>query len=410
MTDTRVTRLPQEHDPIETWAFWTLTASLALVQLSVAAAETLFGISALLWLVLVIRDRRVPNVPPFFVPLLMLAGWTLVSTALSPEPRFGLHEDKQLLLYLVVPIAMRVVGARGAPRVLTALIAVGGVSALAGIVQGIVVGDLSYDYLIHNRPHGLLGHYMTYSGVLMLVLCAAAAQLIFAEREWLWPAVAVPAMLVALAVTLSRNVWLGALAAIVALLVVRRPRLLIAVPVVLAIALAVAPVRSRALDVFDPSNATNRDRVSMIKSGGAMIRDHALFGVGPNRVPEEYLAHYKRADAVDPADQPGSTRAHLHNVVVQLAAERGLPALAAWLWFVAVAAIGLLDQMRRGPAPALAAAGFAAVIAMLIAGLFEHNFGDSEFLFLFLGLITLPYAARYQVGAPGSHARVEAAA
>jgi O-antigen ligase len=148
----------------------------------------------------------------------------------------------------------------------------------------------------------------------------------------------------------------------------------------------------------------------MIKSGGAMIRDHALFGVGPNRVPEEYLAHYKRADAVDPADQPGSTRAHLHNVIVQLAAERGLPALAAWLWFVAVAAIGLLDQMRRGPAPALAAAGFAAVIAMLIAGLFEHNFGDSEFLFLFLGLITLPYAARYQVGAPGSHARVEAAA
>jgi O-antigen ligase len=410
VTDTRVTRLPQEHDPIETWAFCTLTASLALVQLSVAAAETLFGISALLWLVLVIRDRRVPNVPPFFVPLLVLAGWTLVSTALSPEPRFGLHEDKQLLLYLVVPIAMRVVGARGAPRVLTAIIAVGGVSALAGIVQGIVVGDLSYDYLIHNRPHGLLGHYMTYSGVLMLVLCAAAAQLIFAEREWLWPAVAVPAMLVALAVTLSRNVWLGALAAIVALLVVRRPRLLIAVPVVLAIALAVAPVRSRALDVFDPSNATNRDRVSMIKSGGAMIRDHALFGVGPNRVPEEYLAHYKRADAVDPADQPGSTRAHLHNVIVQLAAERGLPALAAWLWFVAVAAIGLLDQMRRGPAPALAAAGFAAVIAMLIAGLFEHNFGDSEFLFLFLGLITLPYAARYQVGAPGSHARVEAAA
>jgi O-antigen ligase len=409
VTDARVARPHQTHAPIEAWAFWTLTASLALVQLSVAAAETLFGVSALLWLVLVLRDRRVPDVPPFFLPLLALAAWTLVSTLLSPEPRVGLREDKQLLLYLVVPIAMRVVGTRGAPRVLTAIIAVGGVSALAGIVQGIVVGDLSYDYLIHNRPHGLLGHYMTYSGVLMLVLCAAAAQLIFAEGEWLWPAVAVPAMLVALAVTLSRNVWLGALAAIVALLVVRRPRLLIAVPVVLAVALAVAPVRSRALDVFDPSNATNRDRVSMIKSGAAMVRDHWIFGVGPNRVPEEYLAHYKRSDAVDPADQPGSTRAHLHNVVVQLAAERGLPALAAWLCFVAVAAIDLLRQMRLGPAPALAASGFAAIVAMLTAGLFEHNFGDSEFLFLFLGLITLPYVAR---GGPRRHAtaaRAEAA-
>ncbi len=405
MTDARAPRENASHDSIETWSFWALTASLALVQLSVAAAETLFGISALLWLVLAIRDRRVPAVPPFFLPLLVLAGWTLVSTAMSPEPRLGLREDKQLLLYLVVPIAMRVVGARRAPRVLTAIIAVGGVSALAGIVQGIVVGDLSYDYLIHNRPHGLLGHYMTYSGVLMLVLCAAAAQLIFAEREWLWPAVAVPAMLVALAVTLSRNVWIGTLLAISALLVARRPRLLIAVPIVLAIALAVAPVRSRALSMFDPSNATNRDRVSMIKSGGAMIRDHWLFGVGPNRVPEEYLAHYKRADAVDPADQPGSTRAHLHNVVVQLAAERGLPALAAWLCFIVVAAIGLFEQMRRGPAPALAASGFAAIIAMLAAGLFEHNFGDSEFLFLFLGLITLPYAARRGVAASGSGVR-----
>ena len=31
---------------------------------------------------------------------------------------------------------------------------------------------------------------------------------------------------------------------------------------------------------------------------------------------------------------------------------------------------------------------------MLAAGLFEYNFGDSEFLMLFLGLITLPFAAR----------------
>ena len=30
---------------------------------------------------------------------------------------------------------------------------------------------------------------------------------------------------------------------------------------------------------------------------------------------------------------------------------------------------------------------------MLAAGLFEYNFGDSEFLMLFLVLITLPFAA-----------------
>ena len=34
-----------------------------------------------------------------------------------------------------------------------------------------------------------------------------------------------------------------------------------------------------------------------------------------------------------------------------------------------------------------------AIAAMVAAGLFEYNFGDSEFLMLFLVLITLPYAA-----------------
>jgi hypothetical protein len=42
----------------------------------------------------------------------------------------------------------------------------------------------------------------------------------------------------------------------------------------------------------------------------------------------------------------------------------------------------------------LAAAGLGAIVAMLTAGLFEYNFGDSEFMMLFLALISLPYAAR----------------
>ena len=46
--------------------------------------------------------------------------------------------------------------------------------------------------------------------------------------------------------------------------------------------------------------------------------------------------------------------------------------------------------------------------AMLAAGLFEYNFGDSEFLMLFLVLVTLPYAAERApaaADAPLPHAR-----
>jgi O-antigen ligase len=85
---------------------------------------------------------------------------------------------------------------------------------------------------------------------------------------------------------------------------------------------------------------------------------------------------------------------HLHNVPVHVAAERGLPALAVWLWFVAVAALDLKRLFDKAAARRwMPAAGLAVVVAMLTAGLFEYNFGDSEFLMLFLFLITLPFAA-----------------
>jgi O-antigen ligase len=80
-------------------------------------------------------------------------------------------------------------------------------------------------------------------------------------------------------------------------------------------------------------------------------------------------------------------------VPVQIAAERGLPALLAWLVFVVVAGRDLGRQVWRRRSPAIAGAGFAALVAMVTAGLFEYNFGDSEFLMLFLGLLTLPFAA-----------------
>jgi O-antigen ligase len=113
---------------------------------------------------------------------------------------------------------------------------------------------------------------------------------------------------------------------------------------------------------------------------------------------------------------------HLHNVPLQIAAERGLPTLAAWAWFV-IALLGALFRMFRQAGPRaqtgqaalagrvehperqrmLAAAAMAGTAAMLAAGLFEYNFGDSEFLMLFLVLITLPFAAARQADAAATH-------
>ena len=124
----------------------------------------------------------------------------------------------------------------------------------------------------------------------------------------------------------------------------------------------------------------------MLETGVAMTRAHPLTGVGPNMIEKVYV-QYRAPGAVEPVNQ------HLHNVPMQIAAERGLPALAVFIWFVVRLGRALLEMFRSGQNRVLAATGFASLIAMLAAGQFEYNFGDSEFQMLFLVLITLPFAA-----------------
>ena len=96
---------------------------------------------------------------------------------------------------------------------------------------------------------------------------------------------------------------------------------------------------------------------------------------------------------------------HLHNVPLQIAAERGLPALAVWIAFVVVLTMGVFRLFRSSQDRVLPAAALAAVAAMIAAGMFEYNFGDSEFLMLFLVIVTLPFAAaRQDHAAAGRHA------
>jgi len=370
---------------LERYAFWLITLCLGVVQFNLLTAQTLFGLAAIAWLVLTIRTGQHPPLPAWFRPLVVYAALTVASALGSGNRVASLIDCKQLVLFLMVPIVVRVARGNRPMRTLNVVIALGSVGALVGLAEYFLMAHTE-DY----RPTGLLSHYMTYSGVLMLVTCAAAARLLFPAGQIAWPAVAVPALLLALIVTRTRNAWIGTLAGISTLLGARRRRLLMSVPVLVALFLLLAPehIRDRAYSIVNPHDPTNQDRIVMLHMGWDMVRDHPWLGVGPDQVKVVYAQYrQKYPQAVNP------TNPHLHNVPVQIAAERGLPALAAWLWFVAVAFRGLVRQIGRGETPALTAAALAALVAMLLAGLFEYNFGDSEFLMLFLGLLTLPAAA-----------------
>jgi hypothetical protein len=359
-------------------------AVLVVVQFSIGIAHALLALTMIGWVALLIVEKRRPSAPRFALPLALYAILTLISAALSTDATTSVIDSRQLVLLLLVPMTFDLITREWTENAATAIMSAGAVSGLVGIGQYAIL-----NYNLDQRPHGTLGMYMTYSGLTMLIVCLATAQVLFARKGRTWPALIVPALAVALAVTFSRNAWIGAMSGVAVLFLLKDARLLIAFPVVAVLFFAAAPmdIQQRFASIFDPQDINRRDRLAMLEAGTRIVRDHPLTGVGPDMVLRTY-PDYRTADAV--LEMPP----HLHNVPVHIAAERGLPALAVWLWFIAVV---MIDAWRLFKADDvgrwLPAAALAAVVAMLTAGLFEYNFGDSEFLMLFLFLITLPFAA-----------------
>jgi O-antigen ligase len=383
---------PRAVPGLERVTYALLLGFVASLQISIAAANILLTATLLCWVAVMVQEKTRPSAPRFFVPLAAYAAITLAISAFSVDPRTSFVDDKQLVLFLIVPAIYHVARGERAGMVVDVIVSVGAASAAYGIIQ---YGLLHYDNL-GRRPEGAMSHYMTYSGLLMLVICAAAARLLFGRRGRTWPALVMPALIVALALTLGRSAWIGAAVAAALLFALKDFRLMALLPVFIAIVFAIAPgtVTSRVRSIFDVQDPTNQDRLAMVEIGARIVHDRPVTGVGPNMVPRVY-ANYRPDYAVN------AVNPHLHNVPLQIAAERGLPALAIWIWAVAWLATALFRLFRSQPDKVPAAAGLAAVAAMLAAGLFEYNFGDSEFLMLFLVLVTLPFAAaRGESGAP----------
>ena len=372
------------RDRLEWAAVAGLLGFVAALQLSIAAAGICLALMLACWAGTLFVGQERWDAPRFFWPLLIYAAWTLVSAAFSPDPRTSFIDSKQLVVFLIVPAVYQLARGNRALTVFNVIITVGAASAILGIVQ---YGVLNYDHL-GQRPQGALGHYMTYSGLLVLVICAAVGRLLFDTRHCAWAAIVMPSLAAAIALTFTRSAWVGVATGVTVLFVLKDRRLLAFLPIIAVLFVVLAPARinARMYSMFNLNDPTTRDRVAMLREGRAMIAEHPLTGVGPNMV-ERVYAQYRDPLAVEKVNP------HLHNVPMQIAAERGLPALAIWLWFVGTVVLDVWQKLRTSRHRFLAATALAATAGMLSAGLFEHNFGDSEFLMLFLVLLTLPFAA-----------------
>jgi O-antigen ligase len=359
------------------------------------------------------RGRKVLLALAAYAVLLVVASFS------SLDPGRSLRGTTELFNLCVLPLGLLLV--RGESRVRTVVDGiglVGGLLALVGLGQFVLgYNDLS------QRITGPFSHYMTFSGVLLLadlLLLARVAvdrdperdrtgpRLLSGTGRWpdAWRWVALGLINAALLATYTRNVWVGLAVALTLLQIARKPKLLLLYPVagVLFWMLAPAPVLDRVASIADLSDPSNQDRVSMGRAGLAMIADRPLTGLGPEMV-EVLYPNYRVATAVR------DHVPHLHNSFLQIAAERGVPALLAYLAMVGFAFAGSWRRFRReggfhGPRADLYLGVLLVLVGFNVAGLFEHNWGDTEVQRHVLFLLALPFCMPREAPA-GEAERVE---
>jgi putative inorganic carbon (HCO3(-)) transporter len=327
---------------------------LALVQISIAASQIVLAVLVLLWLYLVSRDEVLPRSLPYDVPFALYAVLTLASAWFSFDPGASFPATKELLLLVVPGLLVSTVRKRETLESLVVLlVAIADTGALVGLWQ-YRFGDLSD---INHRIHGFVGHYMTYSGLLMGVGLLAFAGFLFSapRSRYRWFYLGSFFLIEsALVLSLTRSAWIGTLVAGLLLLFLKDWKLLLLAPVLAAVAavLLSGDIERRILSLVRP-DTSGWDRVYMLEAGSRIVKNHPFLGVGPEMVSEVYPIY------VEP-DARRHDNPHLHNNLIQVAAERGLPALAAFLWFVGTS-LYLAARAVRSPSekrPAVASVPF----------------------------------------------------
>lgn len=371
-------------------AFALLLGFLFLIDVSIAACYILGTIILLLFLLHLLRGGRFPALPTYNWFFAAYVVFTLLATIFSLDRAASIRDNKELLIFLLIPIYHWLLDSRKRVRLsLWVVLAAAVFSALVGIFT-----VLSKGIVLNDRLTGFTSHWMTYAGLLMLPFIFFAVRLLLHRedsKETAVTSLSLVAMLAAIAFSLTRNVWLGIVFALALFLIFFKPRhfLALAPLLLLLVLLAPATVKSRVFSIVDLQDRSNRDRIYMAWSGWKIFQDRPWTGVGSHNVEKVILGNEVRYRHPD-AEQ---VNLHLHNNFLQILAERGIFALASFVLACLFILLQTLKRLReqQGEGRALAAGVLFAFIGFLVAGLFEYNFGDSEIKFMLFFFISLPF-------------------
>jgi putative inorganic carbon (hco3(-)) transporter len=376
-------------------AYFLTLMGVTLPLVSIALSQSFLALSIATFGWEQIRTQRFRlSFPPILWPLLLFMTATLIAWLWSPEPEIGLPPLNKFWLFAIIVLVANLFDRQRIMQAYQLLFVLGVLASLQVIGQFLIVWRISTE----TRLTGFMGHWMTLSGGLMLACVVGAGYFLFTMPKWrlLWLA-GLAIMVAALSLSLTRSIWIATLVGVLVLLLMRHLhwKTFAAAGLALSALLVLAPgaIQRRIESIWDINEPSNYARLAIWKAGVKMVKDHPWVGVGPQRVAKVFYDYHPYPED---RNRSGFYPVHMHNNLLQFAAERGIPCALFWLWLMLKVGWDHWRKFRAAPVgdgeQVIPAIGFAAVVAFFLGGLFEFNFGDSEVLMVFLFLVSAPYA------------------
>ena len=250
------------------------------------------------------------------------------------------------------------------------------------------------------RATGFYGHWVTYAEVLQLIASLALGLYLSVARKnsvpgWLL-LLSVAGLVFALGMTVTRASWIGFAASVFLMVVLSSSKRTLIIVGACALPLVLASVvllqQKRNIGFLDRKDQSTTWRETVWKEGFQLLIGnprHMLVGVGMDSIKK----HWRQWGMFDQGRLPIG---HMHSNILQIALERGIPALIIWLILIGVYARLLFQLFRRSLSSqirGLSLGALGGLAGFFVSGLVHYNWGDSEVAIVFYFIMGLSLVA-----------------
>jgi O-antigen ligase len=271
-------------------------------------------------------------------------------------------------------------------------------SLLAGTTPLERLGVTSWSRGRDWRAAGLYGHYTTYAEALQLIASLALGLFIALRRKrsrnGALLLIALAGLSGALLLTVTRASWLAFLLSAFVIVLVGTSRRIAIITAACALPLVLAGLfvlqRQRNVGFYDQQDQSIIWRETVWREGFNLLTSkprHLLVGVGMDSI----KGHWREWGLFDQGRIPVG---HMHSTPLQLAVERGIPALVVWIILIVVYAWMLWRLLRSRTVNGWIERGIllgalGGLVGFIASGIVHYNYGDSEVVMIFYFILGL---------------------